>query len=188
MTNNSNQVRKTKIQLIIFLVMMIASVFTTLYFYSQLKKTKSDLEIKNTHLEAAQEDISSLNDSLETQQVLLAHLLDSINNIYVKDEAVKKRVSNAIGKDYKSAISFEREGFQLILNNEFEKAIEVFGASEKAYPSFHQVYEINRFLKKNRNLFNTPRGQKIIKRKIIKDFSWKAPSDLLEQLKSQTSP
>ncbi len=87
---------------------------------------------------------------------------------------------------YEIAISEERKGFQNLIDGQYEDAIRAFEAAEKAYPRFHQVYEIGRLLKKNRARLDDPEVRREIFRQIISDMSWKAPSGQLERMKQET--
>lgn len=84
---------------------------------------------------------------------------------------------------YKIALEHEEEAFDFMLKGEYQKAIASFESAENIYPSFHQVYEIARLLRKEKaNMGNESVKEKVFKR-IINDYSWKAPEKYLLKLK-----
>lgn len=86
--------------------------------------------------------------------------------------------------DLKTAQAKEREGFQSLLNGNYDQAIAAFQASENAYNSYHQVYELARFVRRNKEQFNDPANKKELFQKIVSDYSYGAPPDLLGQIKA----
>lgn len=81
----------------------------------------------------------------------------------------------------------EREGFQALLDGDFAQAQKAFQDSENAYNSYHQVYEIARFLKLHMRDFNKPESKKEMLRTIVEQFYRGAPPDLLDKLKAVTN-
>jgi hypothetical protein len=66
-------------------------------------------------------------------------------------------------------------------------AIDAFEASEKAYPSYHQVYEIGRLIKARRHELNDPKKAAELGQLIATDYAFGAPTDLLEELRRTTT-
>jgi len=85
---------------------------------------------------------------------------------------------------YQKALQKEREGFEYLLSGEYAKAVNAFEAAEEAYNGFHQVYEIARALREA-DLEN-PNERKETFRRIVEEFSWKAPKKALEKLKERS--
>jgi len=95
--------------------------------------------------------------------------------------------------DYKRLQSFtnkssvaetkEREGFQNLLAGNYNGAISAFQAAEKAYPSYHSVYEIARILQSRRIDLDDP----LRRREILKEIatSYMVPSDLRQKMITQ---
>jgi hypothetical protein len=92
----------------------------------------------------------------------------------------------ATGKtmDIDAAKTWEEIGFKSLLEKDLDNAILAFGNSEKAYNSFHQVYEIQRFLlsRKNSGEKRDDTFWKGIYKKIITEYSWKMPEDIKKDL------
>ncbi|MCS3869717.1 hypothetical protein J3D55_002633 [Chryseobacterium ginsenosidimutans] len=83
-----------------------------------------------------------------------------------------------------SAQKFEKEGFESVINKDAESAIKSFLESENSYNTYHQVYEIAKYLKKNKeNLSdkNSPEWKNVYK-KLVSDYSWKMPENFKTQL------
>lgn len=202
-TNAYAKVRRSRIAVIVFLLLTILSVLLSLYFHKGLVEAKKELENRNEELATSKDSIALLlkslevkNDSLELKKEALNVALDSINVIAKRCPAdVFEEVSRVIedakiaAQDdrYLGVLQLEREAFKRILSNDFEVAIELLKEVEKIYPRFHNAYGIQRYLSQNRNLFSSKEGQKAIKRKIIADFSWKGPEDIVNQIKAEVN-
>jgi len=87
------------------------------------------------------------------------------------------------GSNYALAIEKEREGFEALIEGQFEKAVISFETAERIYPSFHQVHEIAKLLKKEGTKLDNPEERKKIFCKIGKYYSWKSPKDLIDELR-----
>jgi hypothetical protein len=68
------------------------------------------------------------------------------------------------------------------VNGELAKAERVFKELEQIYPSFHQAYEIGKYLEKSTPQNPTETQIKEIQNYIGNTMSWKAPKDLLPRL------
>ncbi|WP_202704271.1 hypothetical protein, partial [Flavobacterium sp. UGB4466] len=81
--------------------------------------------------------------------------IDSLNNERIKIEA---RMSS--NKDFINAEKYELAGFKFLINKDVNAAIESFTESENSYNGFHNVYEIARYLSRNKaNLLNKNSAQ-----------------------------
>lgn len=81
--------------------------------------------------------------------------------------------------DSNSAESWEEKGFIYLLNHDVENAITAFRNSENASNSYHQVYEIARYLTENRTKLADSNSEfwKTALRKITSDYSWGMSAD-----------
>ena len=66
-----------------------------------------------------------------------------------------------------------------MLERDFDSARRAFEAAERAYPSFHQVHEIARLLKREQSRLRSPGDQKRVLTQIVSEYSWKAPAELI---------
>lgn len=79
----------------------------------------------------------------------------------------------------------EREGFEYLIKGDFVAAQRAFLEAEQLYPGYHQVYEIARLLRMDGMKARTEAERKIIYETIILKMSYRAPLDLLEQLRAK---
>lgn len=86
-----------------------------------------------------------------------------------------------------NAKKFESEGFDFLLSKDVEQAISSFIKSENSYNSYHQVYGIAKYLKKNKNkltdsnsVFWTEAYQNI-----LIDYSWKMPTSTKKKIQAE---
>jgi len=87
----------------------------------------------------------------------------------------KNKVNN-----YQLALKNELEGFLALLEKNIEEAITAFSRSENAYNSFHQVYEIERYLKEQNksNKIKDDNFWKSIYKDLLENYSWKMPESI----------
>jgi len=85
--------------------------------------------------------------------------------------------------DKKAALKFEAQGFTYLLAGEFDKAITAFNKAEISFPSFHQVYEIGRLLRKERDSLDDPEKRRQVYLQIVNDMSFGAPSEMIDKLR-----
>lgn len=81
----------------------------------------------------------------------------------------------------------EREGFLYLRDGKFDDALTSFEAAEKAFPTYHNVYEIASLLRKEKTNFSSPEIRKSILIRIINEYSWGMPDDIKEQLRKTAS-
>jgi len=122
------------------------------------------------------------------KEELKSEVVNAQKKIEIESEVERLELKLEVPKSSKSsryslAVEKEREGFEALIESEFEKAIIAFEDAEKIYPSFHQNYEIARLLKKDREKLNDPVEKKNILIKIINDYSWGAPRDMIDRLR-----
>ncbi len=100
----------------------------------------------------------------------------SLKESFSTSEIIQKKVLK-----YDRAIAKEYEAFTFLINGDLEKAKHAFKEVEQIYPSFHQAYEIGRYLER------APQNPTEIQIKEIQNYigttlGWKAPKDLLPRL------
>jgi len=81
----------------------------------------------------------------------------------------------------------EREGFEALIEGNYKKAFKAFEDSEKAYNSYHQVYELGRLVKQRLNDLEHRDRRKEVFKLIVSEYSYGAPKDLLAKLKAMSS-
>jgi hypothetical protein len=116
---------------------------------------------------------------------LLEHARMLYEDKYPSSNELKEKVYSSVLKinrnnreaKFRLAELLERTGFQFLIENDLSQAADSFERIEKIYPSFRSAYEISRMLK-NESSIN---GE--ILYKIVNEYSWKSPKDLIEILK-----
>ena len=91
--------------------------------------------------------------------------------------------------DIESALKYELEGFNFLLDRNIKDAILSFSFSEKSYNSFHQVYEIGNYLsKKNKSgILMDDDFWNSLYLDLLKDYSWKMPASIKTELEKITN-
>lgn len=189
------------ITILVFLALMAAAAIFSVYSYSNLEKEKKKKQAALDKLEETlkiNENLKLKTDSLtkqitallstedssghrtdskwNTEKTTLIRELKNVNETYT-------RVNDLSA--YQKAYILEKEGFEALVSNNFELALEKISAAEKTSPNFHMCYEISNLLRSNREKLKDEETQRNIKRQIIEKFSWKAPAALLSKLKEQ---
>lgn len=182
-TNDAiEQSPKSKISLLIkfqvvIAIMAITVTIAILLQIGPLIEKKSDLEKQISNSEAKL-------DSTDKELEVLLIKLDSIS-ILIEDkkyELAKKTAEKSVTKFQKASKS-ERDGFTALLEGRYDDSIAAFEEAERIYPAYHQVYEIGRLLREERNNLTEPEKRKQVFHKIVNKYSWKAPKEMLEKLR-----
>ncbi len=82
-----------------------------------------------------------------------------------------------------TAAEKQRQGFELILAGRYDDAIQAFQEAEAAYPTYGSAYEIGRLLSRNRAALDDPAQRRAVLRRIVDEYAWGAPEDLLTELR-----
>lgn len=95
-----------------------------------------------------------------------------VKSMVLKDTTIK-RIYTAHAK--------EVEGFRYLLDDNFRSALSAFEESEKAYPTYHEVYRIANYIKEQlaEGSLNSARQRQNCLRYIVNNYSYRAPRDLL---------
>lgn len=94
-------------------------------------------------------------------------------------EAAAFRTQRDIAKE------IERRAFQQLIDGNLDAALKEFEAAEAASKGYNNAYDIARYLRTHHNSFADPAKKKELLQTIATDFSWRAPPDLLRELKSR---
>lgn len=189
------------------MLLMLIGLAGTVFFFFRLKDTKNKLQSSNEKLTTAFDSIHALNDSviavkmrLEEAQKNLVALVNGPVKGCIQDSSIYVQVGNAVDSTwhvlnpskFEKALQLERKAFEAIRDGKFDQAIELLRQTEEVYKNFHQVYEIKTYLESIRNagtnnsLSSQPgvyrTDAKSVQQKIVKDFTWKAPQDIVKQI------
>ena len=77
----------------------------------------------------------------------------------------------------------EREGFQDLIEGNYDEAIKSFQESEDSFNSYNNVYEIAKLLKDNKARLADPAAKKEVFKTIVNKHSYGAPPDLFKEVK-----
>ena len=125
-------------------------------------------------------------------------ILDAVQKPTVEQQKEKESLTASIklaesplsasGNDLTAARSWEEQGFQYLLQKDVTNAINCFVKSENAYRTYHQVYEISRYLLANVKELTDPKSAswKPAYLRIVTDFPYGMPTDVMVKLKEQT--
>lgn len=125
-----------------------------------------------------------------------SNLNDSLNiDATPKNENLDNEIKLQIGGNklasnkFQVAQNIEVEAFDFLFNKNISSAIAKFDECERAYPGFHSVYEINKFLKAEKNNLTNPNSLKWkeVYSNILNNYSWKLPNEIIEKLKLESS-
>jgi hypothetical protein len=89
------------------------------------------------------------------------------------------KVTSANGNSLENADKFEKQGYDFLLNKDVDGAIEAFVKSENSYNGYHQVYEIARYLIKNKGNLSDRNSEnwKVAYQVILAQYSWRMPAN-----------
>jgi hypothetical protein len=109
---------------------------------------------------------------------------EEIEKIQLEIRSLNHRLTKSGSNDITAAKLHESEGFSNLINKDVEGAINSFNASETSYNSYHQVYEIGRYLNSNKDKLKDKDSPfwKEVYAKILNDMSWKMPADIKDKL------
>lgn len=136
----------------------------------QVAETIAMAELKAEQVKETEEQTKKIEAEIESQKL--------------KIEESKIKSSNTHTK-YETATQLEIEGFEYLLKDDIDNAIQSFKDAETVYPSFHNTYEIGRLLKAKKDDYNTKNTKIEVLEKIIKEYSWGMPPSVLKELTSK---
>lgn len=168
-------------------------------YFAHVTPSKKLKEGWASYFNIVDKEFQGLLENKENKQIELSEMRQSTDSSIFTVERVQQLVQEIMSiddeltptfnktnntSDYDLAFKWERTGFESILSKDLNHAIDAFESSENSYNTFHQVYEIGRFLK---NQHSSGEEQNDIfwnniYRRILFDYSWKMPTDIKNQL------
>lgn len=143
--------------------------------------------------------LDNANDSVKVRE-LTEKAIQAIENAQIGIKKEIQNISKAVPEFTESmpeqkshprnkpvtAIEWENEGFQALLNRDIEGVILALTESEKIRPDLHNVSEIRRLLIKNQESLQDPNSEnwKTVYQQILKKYSWGMPSYARQQMES----
>lgn len=148
---------------------------------AQAKKVSTSAQVQQ-QLDDADKKLTTLQDTAQTTKQSLSTSESKATQDF-RDVRQNNKIA-ASGNDLPTAKAKEREGFQNLIDGNYDQAIAAFQAAETAYNSYNSVYEIARLLRQNRSQMADPATKKQVLQRIATDYPHGAPDDLLQRVKS----
>jgi len=111
------------------------------------------------------------------------YLADDFLKLYAEKKAEQPPQVLQKLDNLSSAADLEKLGFQNLLAGKYDDAIAAFEGANGKVSRYHSVEEIAALLKAERNSLQNIEARKRIFNRIATEYSWKAPPDLIAQLK-----
>lgn len=183
------------------LIVVAALVFSFYYLNKQVEKSElldTQISEKENRVEDLDRELSEKQQKLNLTEKVCKDYQDAVEKDSPKAAkiALEQTIENnpkaaQVINDIKTSTSEkiqiarakEREGFQALIDGDYERAISALQASEDVYNSYNQVYELARFLRKNKEFLKDPTKRPAIFQQIVKQFPYGAPTDLWAQVK-----
>jgi hypothetical protein len=105
---------------------------------------------------------------------------EEMEKVQLEIKGLDHKLTKNSSSDISAAKIHESDGFSSLMSKDVESAISSFNASESAYNSYHQVYEISKYLSSNKDKLKDKDSPfwKEAYTKILTDMSWKMPADV----------
>jgi uncharacterized protein HemX len=203
-----NSTYTSKKLLVAFMLLMVVGLGSSIYFFGRLQTAKENLKAANADLVKANESVKLLNDSilrvkeeLVKVQKEMVRLVNGSVKSGIRDSSTYVALGNAVDSTWNllnptkfdKAIRLERAAFEAIRDGRFQAAIDLLKQTEEVYPNFHQAHEIRLFLESKSAGSHShgsatfqPAETRAIQKAIVKQFAWKAPADLVQQIVEKT--
>lgn len=110
------------------------------------------------------------------------HLIGQTWNYQKGREEMDKYIQNDIVSGLISAVQYETLGFQELINKNLSLAQEYFNNAYEAYPTYHNVDEINKLIKDKKKVNN---WGKEIYCPIVNKYYWGMPNEIKIEMKKQ---
>lgn len=153
----------------------------------EVAKEFSDLVVKfnEAHLAEGikQGDLAGVKSQLAAAKTIGGDAAKQIIDSVAQNPEQSNRIKELESKS-ESASEKEREGYLKLIEGDYESAITAFQEAENTFNSYHQVYEIVRFLKSRKQDLKDPARRTAVFQEILNKYSAYAPKDLLSGLKS----
>lgn len=147
-----------------------------------LNSTQQQAKVARDQLASIQADISQARLTQDVRSKI-SELQETVASI--DRTADSANVAFQGSSSLQEARKLELQGFQSLLNGDFDAALRSFGASESAVNGYHWSYEWERLLRINKSLFSDPQKRKtILKEALHNRYDAFAPREIREQLKA----
>lgn len=154
---------------------------------SELKGIQERLIAENNNLQVAAKSCSPL--SKETS-LEIETLRDASKELSASISQKVSGVQEAANRTrFQEASSLEKQGFEALIDSAYEQAVSSFSSADDVYPTFHNVHEIAKLLRRNLAQLDDPstepQTRRVILDTILRDYSWGMPSSAKLAIKKE---
>jgi len=136
-------------------------------------KTQATLTTNLIALALTEEEARKLFNGFQISPDAIIQEAGKIGNAYLN----KQR------EDLSSALAYEKEAFQALIDGNDDTALSKFVSTDQVYPTFHQAYEISRLLRQNLpEMKKDPNKRKDVLRTIVTKYNYGAPAEYIRKL------
>lgn len=189
----------TKQSRLFTLIGIIASIIGYLFLLYQGYNLNNEIIERKSEINQLEElRIEKIKHLSEIENRLIQITSSSRDSLTVRQgEDLAKEFGIPTGKHFKettpeetnleNAKKFEEMGFQYLLERNIDKSIESFIQSENSYNGYHSVFEIARFLERNKAKLSDKESDlwNDTYQTLLSKYSWKMPEDYKTKLQEQ---
>lgn len=148
----------------------------------RLQATLSDIKNKVAQAQQAPGSAQS-QQSLQEVEKKIDNLEQTARETSTNLDKSESSATSTFRNNLATAKLNEREGFQYLVNGNYDAAINSFEKAEDSYHSYNNVYDIAQLLKENKSRLDDPAAKKEVFKTIATKHSWRAPPDLLQEVR-----
>lgn len=138
-----------------------------------------DNRLKNLILNGSPKEIVKVDKAINT----FSTLADSLKLKFNTSEEIQNKLSERL----QLTKELERKAFNYLKDGDLEKAEKAFGQVDSIYPQYHQAFEIQRYLRENRDSYDKKERIPEILRYTIENFKYGAPADLIQKIERNSN-
>ncbi len=186
---------------IVGIVASLIGYFYLLYTSYSLSEAISSMQIEVGELEDRKQKLTNEIKQLDNYNARQDSIIQSSNDVNTRIQGIELKqemgepisdyfvITQSQNRNLENAQKYEEEGFQYLVERNVDLAISSFKKSENSYNSYHQVFEIARYLSQNKKELSDKNSQFwiIAYKTILKDFSYKLPLQYKQKLEELVS-
>ena len=138
-----------------------------------------DERVKKLILEGTPKEVSGIVNAVE-------NVSNESDSLKLKLEA-SEEIQTVLKTRTNLASAKEREGFNYLASGNLVAAEKAFRQVDSIYPTYHQAYEIYRYLDKVNKRQSSERNLREIQKFTIENYNYGAPKDIVERIKTQNN-
>lgn len=145
-------------------------------------------DISKNYVTAVDDIVAGIDDTEDNRTLLIK--LDSLRkNVtkelsLVQEQTAPTLIEGRVVSKLVSVAKHERLGFEAILGQDVDSAIQQFGLASTTWPDYHNVSEIEKQLIKAKATLNTNENWSKFNKLVLQKYSWGMPADLRSKFKA----